>query len=373
MLAVVLCSLLAACGSSDAPKPRSANTRPPLAFGYDAAAPLQYVNHGRTNPRTDPIAIDDVSFRSGRLRIDGYLVLPPGHARRPAVVFVHGSGADRSELLEEARRLASRNVVALTITEPSTSSPVAAGGDVVTILEQTQATQIRDVVAVRRAIDVLGSLPQVDASRIGYLGWSAGARTGTFVAASDRRVKAVVLLSAGAAPIDAYVANAPQELRGTLRRFLGSIDPIRYIARARPGSVLLEDGTKDRVVPHSALLNIVHAAPKGTTVRWYDAPHELDDGAYQRRVRLAYAQASALGLADAARGVLPRRAPHVCFRSPCRSPRCRQGSSSRTTTSSHGDEVEAALSNHGMPVFRRGSKWQLAGRVDTLAFRAAWR
>ena len=28
-------------------------------------------------------------------------------------------------------------------------------------------------------------------------------------------------------------------------------------------------------------MNIIHAAPKGTTVRWYDAPHELDDAAYR--------------------------------------------------------------------------------------------
>jgi dienelactone hydrolase len=148
-------------------------------------------------------------------------------------------------------------------------------------LKQIQAAQIRDVVAIRRAVDLLRSLPQVDPLRIGYLGWSAGARTGPFVAASEPHVKALVLLSAGAAPIAAYVANAPPSLRPSLRRVLGSIDPIRYMALAHAGSVLLEDGTKDEIVPHSALLNIVHAAPRGTTVRWYDAPHALDSAAYR--------------------------------------------------------------------------------------------
>jgi dienelactone hydrolase len=276
----VCCILLAGCGSSAAPK--QANAGPRLTFDYDTAAPLQYVNRGRINRRTDRIALDDVSFRSGRERIEGYLLLPPGRARRPAVVFVHGSGGDRRELLDRAGLLATRNVVTLTITEPSTSSPPRRGtGGAAAVLKQIQTAQIRDVVAVRRAVDLLRSLPHVDPRRIGYLGWSAGAKTGTFVAASEPHVKALVLLSAGAAPVAAYLANAPPTLRTALRPVLDSVDPIRYIALSRPGSVLLENGTKDEIVPHGALLNVAHAAPRGTTVRWYDAPHELDPAAYE--------------------------------------------------------------------------------------------
>ena len=280
-IALALCLLLGACGSSDAPAPPRPATSPRLSFAYDATQPLGYVDRGRTNARADRIAIDDVSFRSGRLRIQGYLLLPPGRGRHAAVVVVHGSGGDRRELLDRARTLARRGFVALTITVPSTSSPPPRASGARAVLKQVQAVQVRDVVAVRRAVDVLRSLPQVDPGRIGYLGWSAGARNGTFVAAAEPRIEAFALLSAGAAPISAYVASAPAGLRGAVRRYLGSVDPIRYIAMARPGSVLLEDGTRDRVVPHSALLNVVHAAPKGTTVRWYGAPHELDDAAYR--------------------------------------------------------------------------------------------
>jgi dienelactone hydrolase len=127
---------------------------------------------------------------------------------------------------------------------------------------------------------VLQSLPEVDPHRIGYLGWSAGAKTGAFLAASDRRVKALVLLSAGAAQLAEFVANAPVALRSSVGQILGSVDPIRYIGDAKAGSVLLEDGTNDEVVPHSALLNIVNAAPSGTVVHWYKAKHALDAAAY---------------------------------------------------------------------------------------------
>jgi dienelactone hydrolase len=269
---LVLAALLAGCGSS--------TEVPRLTFGYDASAPLGYVDRGRINQPAYPIAIHDVSFRSGNLQIDGFLLLPPGKGRRPAVVFVHGSGGDRRELLTQAAWLAARNVVTLTITEPSTSNPPAQPATEAAFVGQVRDVQVRDTVTIRRAVDLLQSLPDVDPQRIGYLGWSAGAKTGAFLAASDRRVKALVLLSAGAAQLAEFVANAPAALRSSVRQILGSVDPIRYIAHAKPGSVLLEDGTKDEVVPHSALLNIVHAAPSGTVVHWYKTKHALDTAAY---------------------------------------------------------------------------------------------
>ena len=249
-------------------------------FSYDASAPLGYVDRGRVNTRDSALAVHDVSFTSGGGRVDGYLVVPPGRGRRPAVVFVHGSGGDRTELLPEAGRLAARGVVTLTITAPSVTarSSATTPGQ---LLGEMRAASVSDVVAVRRAVDLLHSLPVVDPKRIGYLGWSAGARTGALVAAAEPRLRALVLLSAGAAPISAYAAAAPPSLRPQVRRELGSVDPLRYVARARPGSLLLEDGRRDAIVPRAALLNVVHAAPRGTTVRWYDAPHALDGAAYR--------------------------------------------------------------------------------------------
>ena len=274
----VLSLVVAGCGTST-PASRSPAPRGGV-FSYDAFAPLGYVDRGRVNTRDSALAVHDVSFTSSGRRIDGYLVVPPGRGRRPAVVFVHGSGGDRTELLPQAGLLAARGVVTLTITAPSATAQSSATtpGQV---LGEMRAVTIDDVVAVRRAVDVLGLLPFVDPTRIGYLGWSAGARTGALVAAAEPRLRALALLSAGAAPISAYAAAAPPALRPRVRRVLGSVDPLRYVARARPGSLLLEDGRRDAVVPHGALLNIVHAAPRGTLVRWYDAPHELDRAAYR--------------------------------------------------------------------------------------------
>jgi dienelactone hydrolase len=270
-LAALALALLAGCGGSRPP----ADGIPRLDLSY--AGELGYRDRGAVN-HGYPIAIHDVSFRSGGRRVDGFLLLPPGTKRRPAVLFVHGSGADRSELLTPAAWLAARGVVALTITAPSSAHPPAqAVGPAV--LEQQRDLVVDDVVAARRAVDVLRALPTVDGDRIGYLGWSAGAKLGTYLAASDDRVDALALLSAGADPLSAFVQHAPASLEQRVRRVLGSVDPLRYVAWAK-GDLLLEDGRSDEVIPRAALENVIHAAPKGTTVRWYDAGHALTPKAY---------------------------------------------------------------------------------------------
>ena len=249
-------------------------------FVYDSSRPLRFVDRGVVE-HLGPVAVHDISFVSRGERVNGFLVERPGAARRPGIVVVHGSGGDRRELLGAAAGLARLGAVALTITEPSSAEPPPAPTSNSQLLSESRSTTQRDVIAVLRAEDVLASLPTVDAKRLGYLGWSAGAKTGAFVAASDPRVRALALLSAGADKLSAFVAAAPASLRPQVRRVLGSVDPLRFVAHARPGTLLLEDGRQDAVVPHEALENMIEAAPHGTVVRWYPAGHALTAAAYR--------------------------------------------------------------------------------------------
>ena len=268
--------MLAGCGSSPSPAPAAK----PLSFGYDRSKPLGYQDRGVVAHRGS-ISIRDISFSAGGKPVDGYLVEQTGSHSRPGVVLLHGSGGDRSELLGDAIELARRGFVALTITAPSTANPPPTPTTVAELVRESQTVTVKDVVAVRRAADVLATRQNVDPKRLGYLGWSAGAKTGAFVAASDERFGALALLSAGADKLADFVKAAPADSRTLVRRGLGAVDPLRYIADARPRTLLLEDGRSDQVVPHRALLNMIHAAPPGTTVRWYEAGHELNPAAYR--------------------------------------------------------------------------------------------
>ena len=99
-------------------------------------------------------------------------------------------------------------------------------------------------------------------------------------AGAEPRIRATVLMSGGSLPVSDYVAPAPQALRAQVRRSLTQIDPLRWVARARHGSVLLQAGRRDQIVPRTALLALVRAAPRGSVVRWYPAGHELNAQAY---------------------------------------------------------------------------------------------
>jgi dienelactone hydrolase len=271
--------VLAASGCGGGHKRAQPPASPRLTFDYSGKTALDYEDNGVVLHR-GAIQVHDISYVSRGKQIDGFLVDRKVRGTRPAVVLVHGAGGDRTELLGDAVELARLGFVAMTITAPSSfASPQPT--TVQQLVDQSKSVTVDDVVAVRRAADVLETLPFVDGRRIGYLGWSNGAKTGAFVAAADERFRALALLSAGADKLAAFVKAAPAGQKDIVARGLGSVDPLRYMALARPGTVLLVDGREDQTVPRAALQNMINAAPKGTVVRWYAAGHELTAGAYR--------------------------------------------------------------------------------------------
>ncbi len=288
--AFTLVVVLLAAGCGDSKDAASTPTTPPpkpeitSPFEYDAGAALRFQDGGRVNAADYPIAIHDVSYLSGGERVEAYLAIPPGGERHPAVIFLHGSGGDRTQMLLSATWMAGRGALTLTLTAPSTGVTGIAGATPLQQLEQERNLSVADVLAVRRAVDLLGERTDVDPDRIGFLGWSSGARTGAILAGVEPRLRGVILMSGGAAPISEYIAQIPVALRPPLEPILRSIDPLRYIAKATADRLLLQNGRRDEVVPPEALAALAAAAPKGTEVRWYAAGHGLNQKALKEQL-----------------------------------------------------------------------------------------
>lgn len=140
----------------------------------------------------------ELSFRvEGDERLPGYLLVPQGAGRCwPAMLCLHQTvacgkdepaGLAGSPHLRYAEELARRGYVTLAVDYPNFGSyrcdPYARG--------YASAT-MKGIWNHRRAIDLLVSLPEVDAERIGVIGHSLGGHNSLFLAAFDPRVRCTV-------------------------------------------------------------------------------------------------------------------------------------------------------------------------------------
>jgi dienelactone hydrolase len=242
-------------------------------FTYDESQPIDL--HTRGTERRQGVAVRDVSYRGlDGQRLNAYLIVPPGAEDVPAVIFAHGAGGNRAEMVSEATQFAELGAVALTLDmaySPRRAKPLPPPGmDAVRARVDLEVDSVREV---RRAVDVLRSLPEVDDDRIGFVGWSAGARMGAIVAGVEHRIKALDLIAGGAVPLEEYLTQAPPQFRDELEPLLGKSDPLRYVGHAAPSALLFQNGRRDEIVPQVALQALSREGSDPKDVRWYDSGH----------------------------------------------------------------------------------------------------
>src|SRR3954471_2777199 len=179
-------------------------------YKYDSGSPVGLRDKGLLKfSKPYPVKFHDISYLSPKGGyVTGYLVEPPGKGPYPGVVLLHGTGEDRSTLLNLASWLAARGMVAMAI-DAADNRPRPQGSQTGGPLKQQRDIAVQTVVDTRRGIDLLHSLPQVGNKPVGFLGFSAGAKSGAVLSGVDPRLKAVVLVSAGAPSLEKVVDQVP--------------------------------------------------------------------------------------------------------------------------------------------------------------------
>lgn len=266
VLACLALLILAACGGG------SKGT--PDIYAYDTSEPIAKEDMGLANSDY-PIKIHDISFDGGKERVPAFLLVPPGEGPYPAVIYHHGQGGDRLEMLYAASWLAGRRAVALTIESPYSRNRAIELGPGVEGLRKERDRTVLAIVELRRAVDLLQSLPQVDDDRIGFVGYSAGARTGAILAGVEPRISAFVFMSGGEDSVEEFMALVSEEDRAEVRPLLEDTDGLKYVARASPSKLFFQAGRKDKIVPRDALETLIRAGSVPKKVSWYDAGHDL--------------------------------------------------------------------------------------------------
>ncbi len=103
-----------------------------------------------------------------------------------------------------------------------------------------------------RSLDYLGQHPLVDAGRLGVAGLSYGATMALFLAATDDRVRAVVVSGYLSSWAEAH--KMPFNMCGSqvLAGMLGQIEHVDLGALVAPRALLVETGTEDLIFPLAA-------------------------------------------------------------------------------------------------------------------------
>jgi pimeloyl-ACP methyl ester carboxylesterase len=173
---------------------------------------------------------------------------PPANGR--LVILLHGTGADRSQLLPEARMLARHGFGVLSLDWPGHGE---SGGTIQWDEPERQA--------LTRAIDWARQAPGAKPGQVGLLGFSIGSWIALQVASGDERVYALALTGAFADVTDQLVKQGGRwgALSSGLALLTARLHGMRYwekrsedlIGRLSPRPVLLIAGTADRTVPPS--------------------------------------------------------------------------------------------------------------------------
>lgn len=202
-------------------------------------------------------------------------------------MFGHWGYGTRTEFLSEAALYAEARVVSILIDYPwtrpaewrrATNDLADAAADVVTYAQA--------VVDLERAVDLLSSRPDVDPDRIAYVGHSYGAQWGAILAATDKRIRAAVLMGGVGSLADIYLDSddsATVQLRAVaeprqVQRYVdgvGVLDAIGWVRFAAPTPLLFQFALEEQFFDEASMRRYAAAASEPKTVLWYHGGHEI--------------------------------------------------------------------------------------------------
>jgi pimeloyl-ACP methyl ester carboxylesterase len=230
--------------------------------------------------------VEDVTYRApGQDPVSAYLVLPTKAGRHPAAMFLHwldtAADSNRGEFLDEAVALASGTdpVESLLpqLTFPFDYGPV---GDV-----RDRDSVVKQVVQLRRGLDLLDARPDVDLGRVAVVGHDYGAMYASLLSAVDRtRLRSTVVMAADATMANWFVEfflDLPADQVPAYTALLSTVDPVAFIGHA-PRRLLLQYATDDFFIPIEVAHQMRDAAGPTATFRTYATDHSLDIPAAQR-------------------------------------------------------------------------------------------
>jgi dienelactone hydrolase len=244
-------------------------------FRYDAAADLKVEEAGLEKQGT--AAVHDIRFTPGpgAEPVKAYVVVPAGKGPFAGVLWVHWLGepatTNRTEFLKEATALAPKGVVSLLVDAMWSAPEWYAKRRP----EQDYDNSILQVIALRRAMDLLVSRPDVDKARIGYVGHDYGGMYGMIANGVDRRAHTCVYIAVVPSLNDwAFFAQQPPSKAAYLRQN-AVLELTDYLRQVKNASTLFQFANRDVYVSRADTQVVMGATAAPKERRFYDADHAM--------------------------------------------------------------------------------------------------
>ena len=249
-------------------------TAPDPIFAYDKSAPFNVQETGRET--RGAALVRDLTFTPADQAVKAYLVSPAtGSGPHAAILYVHWLGeaktTNRTEFLDEAVALAGRGVVSLLV-DTMWAEP---GWYKNRVPEEDYTRAIRQVIELRRAMDLLLAQPSIDPQRVAFVGHDFGAMYGMIASAQDRRAKTYVFMAATPHFTDWFLYRQQPKDLAAYKQQLAPIDPVLFVAKLAPASVFFQFANKDFYVPPEKAAEFYAAAGVRKQQATYEAGHDL--------------------------------------------------------------------------------------------------
>ena len=267
-------------------------------YQYDARLPLRAtVKPFDSNPSRNRFFVEYDSAHDQR--VTALLAIPTQFVGPyPAVLLVHGSGGNKntSYIQWVSDMLTAQGYATLSLDTQyhgDRARPGRSGEIHMPDSYTMRDAWVQSVVDLRRGVDYLQSLKNMDAAKIGYMGFSQGGMLGAVLGGVESRVSAFCLAVPGGGlvqlveHIDRYPVlreHWPVTVTPDVMRIVHDVanitDPIYYVSRIAPRPLLIIQAKHDEIIPPEASQALIAAAhiPDSQVKRW-ESGHVLNPNA----------------------------------------------------------------------------------------------
>jgi dienelactone hydrolase len=205
-----------------------------------------------------------VDLAHGREMLPATWLTPPGGQAAPAVLLLHGLSSNRDRMVQGiGRPLLAHGIGSLALDLPYHGERGAATGEIPKNPLALVAAWRGAVTEARLAAEWLAAQPEVDAGRLGVVGYSLGGFLALMTATDEPALRVIALAAAGDLPDQLPYAKL---IRGV-------VDPLRAVSRLKGRSLLLVNGRRDTTTRPAQAERLFAAASEPKTMRWYDGGH----------------------------------------------------------------------------------------------------